>query len=81
MIIYILTLINVYSGIPNNICELYTFLILIGLLRSCTISIPLQSMLVFSSFFFFRKKLPIVVVRDVCPSVCGNNFFSQYFDI
>ena len=23
----------------------------------------------FSSFFFFRKKLPIVVVRDVCPSV------------
>ena len=20
-------------------------------------------------FFFFRKKLPIVVVRDVCPSV------------
>ena len=24
----------------------------------------------FSSFFFFRKKLPIVVVYDVCPSVC-----------
>ena len=24
---------------------------------------------IFSSFFFFRKKLPIVVVRDVCPSV------------
>ena len=23
----------------------------------------------FSSFFFFRKKLSIVVVRDVCPSV------------
>ena len=23
----------------------------------------------FSFFFFFRKKLPIVVVRDVCPSV------------
>ena len=21
-------------------------------------------------FFFFLKKLPIVVVRDVCPSVC-----------
>ena len=21
-------------------------------------------------FSFFRKKLPIVVVRDVCPSVC-----------
>ena len=48
---------------------------------------------VFSSFFFFSKKLPIVVVRDVCPSVCPsvclpvvpsvclsvcvNNFFSQ----
>ena len=29
----------------------------------------------FSSFFFFRKKLPIVVVRDVCPSVCGNISF------
>ena len=40
--------------------------------------------------FFFSKKLPIVVVRDVCPSVrpsvrlsvrpsvvCGNNFFSR----
>ena len=32
-------------------------------------------------FYFFKKKLPIVVVRDVCPSVrpsvvCGNNFFS-----
>ena len=26
--------------------------------------------LIFSIFFFFRKKLPIVVVRDVCPSVC-----------
>ena len=25
---------------------------------------------VFSSFFLFSKKLPIVVVRDVCPSVC-----------
>ena len=25
--------------------------------------------MVFSSFFIFRKKLPIVVVRDVCPSV------------
>ena len=25
--------------------------------------------LFFSSFFFFSKKLPIVVVRDVCPSV------------
>ena len=24
---------------------------------------------VFSSFFLFSKKLPIVVVRDVCPSV------------
>ena len=24
---------------------------------------------IFSSFFFFSKKLPIVVVRDVCPSV------------
>ena len=23
----------------------------------------------FSIFFFFRKKIPIVVVRDVCPSV------------
>ena len=23
----------------------------------------------FSSFFLFSKKLPIVVVRDVCPSV------------
>ena len=31
-------------------------------------------------FFLFSKKLPIVVVRDVCPSVrpsvCENNFFS-----
>ena len=44
----------------------------------------------FSSFSFFSKKLPIVVVRDVCPSVrpsvrpsvvCGNNFFLRYFDI
>ena len=26
-------------------------------------------MLVFSSFFFFQKKIPIVDVRDVCPSV------------
>ena len=25
---------------------------------------------VFSSFFIFLKKLPIVVVRSVCPSVC-----------
>ena len=37
--------------------------------------------IVFSSCFF-SKKLPIVVVRDVCPSVrpsvvCGNNFFSR----
>ena len=24
---------------------------------------------VFSSFFLFSKKLPIVVVREVCPSV------------
>ena len=46
------------------------------------------TLVVFSMFFFFRKKkLPIVVVRDVCPSVrlsvcdpsvvCGNNFFSR----
>ena len=33
-------------------------------------------------FSFFEKKIPIVVVRDVCPSVrpsvvCGNNFFSR----
>ena len=27
------------------------------------------SCIIFSSFFFFQKKLPIVVVRDVCPSV------------
>ena len=41
--------------------------------------------IIFSSFFLFSKKLPIVVVRDVCPSVrpsvrlsvCGNNFFSR----
>ena len=26
-------------------------------------------MFIFSSFFLFSKKLPIVVVRDVCPSV------------
>ena len=26
--------------------------------------------MLFSSFFLFSKKLPIVVVRDVCPSVC-----------
>ena len=25
---------------------------------------------VFSSFFFFLEKTTIVVVRDVCPSVC-----------
>ena len=31
----------------------------------------------FIVFFSFSKKLPIVV----CPSVCGNNFFSRYFDI
>ena len=32
----------------------------------------------FSSFFFFSKKLPIVVVRDVCPSVvCVNIFYSR----
>ena len=48
-------------------------------------------------FLFFAKKLPIVDVRDVCPSVrlsvrlsdrpsvclsvCGNNFFSRQLDI
>ena len=40
---------------------------------------------IFSIFFFFSKKLPIVVIRDVCPSVCRavclsvcvNNFFSR----
>ena len=34
---------------------------------------------IYSSFFllFFRKKLPIVVVRDVCSFVCVNNFFSR----
>ena len=26
----------------------------------------------FLVFFFFSKKLPIVVVRDVCPSVCSS---------
>ena len=31
---------------------------------------------VFSSFFLFSKKLPIVVVQSVPPSVfCGNNLF------
>ena len=51
--------------------------------------VHMASKTVFSSFFFFLKKLPIVVVRDVCPSVrpsvcpsvrlsvCGNNFFSR----
>ena len=29
----------------------------------------------FCSTPFFRKKKPIVVVRDVCPSVCENIFF------
>ena len=29
----------------------------------------LQALPLFSSFFVFLKKLPIVVVRDVCPSV------------
>ena len=33
-------------------------------------------------YSFFLEKLPIVVVRDVCPSVrpsvvCGYNFFSR----
>ena len=42
------------------------------------ISLTLRSFLV----GFFSKKLPIVVVRDVCPSVrpsvvCGNIFFSR----
>ena len=31
---------------------------------------PISLPIIFSSFFFFSKKLPIVVVRDVCPSVC-----------
>ena len=26
--------------------------------------------MVFSSFFLYGKKLPYVVTRDVCPSVC-----------
>ena len=30
----------------------------------------LNATLVFSSFFFFSKKLPVVVVRDVYQSVC-----------
>ena len=35
--------------------------------------------IIFSIFFYIEK--PIVVVRDVCPSIrpsaCGNNFFSR----
>ena len=37
---------------------------------SSIIIIKLFYNVIFSSFFFFSKKLPIVVVRDVCPSVC-----------
>ena len=34
----------------------------------------------FSSFFFFSKKISIVVVRDVCPSVvCGKISFRGNF--
>ena len=29
--------------------------------------------------FFFLKKLPIVVVRDVCPSVAKGNIFFAVF--
>ena len=28
------------------------------------------NLMVFSSFFLYGKKLPYVVTRDVCPSVC-----------
>ena len=46
----------------------------------------------FSSFFFFSEKLPIVVVRDVCPFVrpsvgcgnipfCGNSLSTKPIDL
>ena len=37
-------------------------------------TVEFSTYIFFSIFFFFSKKLPIVVVRDVCPSVCVNNF-------
>ena len=56
-----------------NVYKLYIFN------RSCTGVRALEHILLyyisvlFSSFFLYGKKLPYVVTRDVCPSVCPSS--------
>ena len=38
--------------------------------QKCFSEINISNSCIFSSFFLFSKKIPIVVVLDVCPSVC-----------
>ena len=73
-------------SITNNICYYPIFMNMSG------INPFIQSL--FSSVFFFQKKMPIVVVRNVCPFVrlsvrlssvkiffCGNLITNRSIDL
>ena len=66
-----------------SVYDYYFFLFLLFCICTCKLLSSSVLPFLFSIFFFFLKKLHIVVVRDVCPSVlptvrlsvCANYFF------
>ena len=58
-------------AIENNCTKLLAYFIRSGVHLDCRLHDPyFGEVLLFSSFFLYGKKLPYVVTRDVCPSVC-----------